>query len=237
MMNFTGPQVLATALQTPPNLTLAFYPYGIILRRPTHSGGFTEYAVDAAQVAEALAAKTRFETGILSANTLCVIAEGLTRTVVEFRPPQKTALFLDGSEAPLRVPLPGLLMFRTTQGNVKPKYGIFAVQQRPSDPQTKLYLPPLPNVYTNEGAVCWGNVRQVSPEALASNDLREDWRLFLGSMFTAHSVSGKSKSHPQDIRQKLLALEQRKTRVYPKRDLVPCRLTFSEALNFFAKGG
>ena len=157
--------------------------------------------------------------------------EGLRRTVIEFRPPQRTALFIDGSDTPLRVPLPALLMLRTTTGNV-PKYGIFAVKARPTTLDTELFQPPLPNIYA-EGAVCWGNVSRVSEIALAGTDLAEDWGLFLGSIFTAHSVHGKSHSEPHDIRKKLAELESRQARVYPKRDLVSTRRTLADVLAHF----
>jgi hypothetical protein len=212
----------------PPTLQLSFYPFGVLLRRPTDNGGCAEYAVDPAQVAELLAAKTCLSTGILSPNTILVQVEGLRRTVVEFRPPQRTALFIDGSDTPLRVPLPGLLMIRTVTGTV-PKYGIFAVKARPATLETELFQPPLPNIYA-EGAVCWGSVSRVSEPALTGADLAEDWKLFLGSTFTPHSVSGKSHSEPHDIRKKLAELEARKARVYPKRDLVSARHTLADVL-------
>ncbi len=215
----------------PPTLQLSFYPFGVLLRRPTTDGGCTEYAVDPAQVADLLAAKTCLSTGILNPNTILVQVEGLRRTVVEFRPAQRTALFLEGSDAPLRVPLPPLLMIRTVTGST-PKYGIFAVKARPTALETELFQPPLPNVYA-EGAVCWGNVSRVSETALAGTDLAEDWRYFLGSTFTAHSVHGKSQSEPHDVRKKLAALESRKARVYPKRDLVSAQRTLAEVLAHF----
>src|SRR5450432_2847310 len=147
--DLTGPQMLAVAIQTPPMLTLSFYPFGVILRRTTGDGGIVEYPVDPAQIAEALAAKTRFDTGILNPNTICVRAEGLTRTVIEYRAPQKSAIHIDGSDAPFRVPLPGLIMIRTTTGGDSPKYGIFAVKERPTTLQTPLFLAPLPNLYAD----------------------------------------------------------------------------------------
>src|SRR5512135_3222553 len=95
-----GPTTLATALQTPPSLILSFYPFGVILRRPTADGGMTEYPVDPAHIAMLLAAKTQFDTGLLNPHTLCVRAEGAKRLVAAYRVPAKNALFLEGSEAP-----------------------------------------------------------------------------------------------------------------------------------------
>jgi PRTRC genetic system protein B len=231
-LSLNGPTTLATALQTPPSLILSFYPFGVILRRPTDDGGMTEYPVDPAHIATLLATKTQFDTGLLNPNTLCVRAEGAKRLVSAYRAPAKTALFLEGSETPFRIPLPGLVMLRLTTAGDRPKYGVFAVKDRPVTLDTPLFMPPLPNVYA-DGAVCWGSVSKVSEAALTSSDLDEDWRLFLGSLFTAHSVAGKSKGQPQDIRRKLAELDARKARAYPKRDLVPCKITLGEMLAKF----
>ncbi|MCC6976526.1 MAG: hypothetical protein IT322_21155 [Anaerolineae bacterium] len=226
---FDGSQTLATALQTSPTLTLSFYPFGAILRRQTEDGGITEYPVDPAQMATLLAAKTTFDTGLLTLNTLVVRAEGAKRLIAEYRPPQKTALFLEGSDAPFRIPLPGLVLFRLTVGGENPTCALFAVKDRPASLDAPLFMPPFTNIYP-DGGVCWGSVSKVSEAALAGSDLSEDWRLFLGSTFTAHSVQGKSRSEPQDIRKKLAALDARKARVYPKRDLVPYKARFGDVL-------
>ena len=88
--------------------------------RKREGDAITEYAVDPAQVAVALAAKVTFDTGLLSGDTLLVRTEGVRKTVVEYRKAQKTGVYLDGSETALRVPLPGLLMIRTTNEDRNP---------------------------------------------------------------------------------------------------------------------
>ncbi len=223
-----GLDALDEAIQELPLLTLNFYSYGIIMRRRTPDGGETEHAVSPEQLATTLSARIRFESGLLSMNTLYLSTEGVKRTVVEYRPPQKTALFLEGSESPVRVPLPGLLMLRITTANDNPRYAIYAVNRRPSTLNAALYYAPLPNIGHSD--VCWGTVQKVSDAALASTDLTEDWRQLLGSPFTSHSVSGKSKTHPDDIRQKLISLEQRKSRVYSSRDLIKLNFTLADLL-------
>lgn len=45
-----------------------------------------------------------------------------------------------------------------------------------------------------------------------------------------YACSGKSKAFPHDIRQKLLELESRKARVYPKSDLIPVKRTLAQVL-------
>lgn len=189
----------------------------------------TEYPVSPEDIAAALAAKTVFDTGILAENTLCVRAEGATRTVCEYRPPQKTSLWLEGSDDPLRVPLPGLVMIRRTTGGRSPDYEVWAVTERPANYEAPLYHAPLPNVYSR-GAICWGTVQRVDSAALAGNTLIADWQQLLGTRFGNHSVSGKSKQHRGDVRQMYLELEARKARVYPKKDLVEAKQTLGHAL-------
>ena len=90
-------RALTTALTEQPSLILSFYSFGVMLRK-TDGEVTTEYPVDPAQIALVLAAKATFDTGLLGGNTLLVRQDGVKRTVVEYRPPQKTGVFLDGSE-------------------------------------------------------------------------------------------------------------------------------------------
>jgi hypothetical protein len=225
---YDGLNALDEAIQELPRLTLNFYSYGILMRQRRDDGSETEYAVSPAQLATVLSAKVRFESGLLSSSMVCVCAEGIKRIVVDYRAPQKTALFLDGSDHPVRVPLPGLLMIRLTAANDHPRYAIYAVKDRPQTLDTVLYHAPLPNVGRTD--VCWGSVKKVSQASLSGSDLAEDWRQFLGSPFTNHSVSDKSKRYPDDIREQLLRLEACKARVYPARDLVKLDSKLSDIL-------
>lgn len=210
-----------------PSLILSFYSFGLMLRKQ-EGEGVSEYPVDPAQVAAALAAKTRFDTGLLTDSTLLVQQEGIRKTVVDYRPPQKTGLYLEGSETALRVPLPGLILIRTVEGT-NAQYQLYAVKQRPTSLEEPLFQAPLPNVFSS-GSICWGTVLRVSETALTSSSLAEDWVQLLGSPFGDHACGGKSKSHPQDIRQKLIELDTKKTRQYPKRDLVAVRKTLKQGI-------
>ncbi|MBL8152877.1 MAG: hypothetical protein JNM70_01735 [Anaerolineae bacterium] len=198
-------------------MILSFYSYGIMLRKQEGTL-VTEYPIDPAQLAVALAAKVTFDTGFLSGNTLHVRQEGVKKTVVEYRPPQKTGLFLDGSEAALRVPLPGLVMIRVTSSDKTPQYGVYAVKRRPSALTTQLYHAPLPNVF-GAGSIRWGTVQRPTDAALKIASLAEDWTQLLGSRFGDHAVNGKSQSNPRDIREKLIALEASKARRYRAAEL------------------
>jgi hypothetical protein len=221
-------QVLNAALQEEPSLVLSFYSYGVLMRK-RDGDAVQEYAVDPAQVALALAAKVTFDTGILDGNTLLIRHEGVKKTVIVYRPPQKTGLFLNDTETALRVSLPGLVMIRTTSEDRNPNYTVYAVKRRPVSLDEALYHAPLPNVF-HSGSICWGSVRQVDDSALLSVSLAEDFAMLLGSPFGDHAVSGKSRSHPHDIRQKLIELEKRSARRYPTSDLVAVRRTLAQAL-------
>ena len=137
-----------------------FYSFGVMLLK-REGEQVAEYPVDPAQVALALAAKVCFDTGLLSGNTLLVRHEGVKKTVVEYRAPQKTGLYLEGSESAIRVPLPALVFIRATTEDKNPQYRLFAVKKRPSTLDAPLFHAPLPNVF-NTGTICWGSVPSVS---------------------------------------------------------------------------
>ena len=221
-------RVLNAALQEEPSLVLSFYSYGVLLRK-REGDQISEYPIDPAQAAVALAAKVMFNTGLLTGDTIYIHMEGVSKTVVEYRKPQMTGLFFDDVDVALRVPLPGLLMIRKTSGDKAASYAVYAVKMRPDALDIELFHAPLPNVF-NSAAVCWGTVQRVSDEALSGASLAEDWQQLLGSSFGNHAVGGKSRSHKDDIRQKLSELEAKKARRYPTSDLIPARKTLAQAI-------
>jgi hypothetical protein len=222
--NFSGQNALKAAEQVQPLVSLFVYEHAVILRKDASSGGFEEYPVDPTQIAKALASKAVFSTGLLSRNTLYVGESGVRRRVIEYRPAQITGIWLEGVDNPLRVPLPPLVMARSTNGtNIE--YQIFAVRGRPASGRVKLYYAPLPHV---RGGVCWGSVARPGDESLSGVTLKEDWRNFLGSRFGNHSVDEKSKSRRKDIRQKYYDLIGQA--IYPLDDLIPAKWTLSDLM-------
>ena len=221
-------QLLQTALQEQPQLTLNFYSYGILMRKAIGDGLYTEYPVDAGHIAQALAAKVRFDTGLLNEDVLLIRREGVREVIVSYRRPQKTGLWLEGSEEPLRVPLPGLILIRTCQADT-PQYQLYAVKRRPKSLTAPLYHAPLPNVFSS-GSICWGSV----PQAVANGaSLSADWERLLGSPFGSHAVGGKSQASRQDIRLLLLKIAAENKRTYPTGDLIAVDKTLDHVL----KGG
>ena len=136
---------------------------------------------------------------------MLIRTEGVKKTVVEYRKGQKTGIYLEGSETALRIPLPPLLMIRTTSEDRNPTYAVYAVKRKPKSLDVELFNAPLPNVF-NSAAICWGTVQRVSDKALSGASLAEDWAMLLGSPFGDHACSGKSQSHRSDIRQKFIEL-------------------------------
>lgn len=189
-----------------------------------------EYPVSPATVATVLSANVSFSTGLIQQNTLAIMTDGAKRTIIEYRPPQRTALWLEGSEDPIKIPLPGLLMVRTTYADRSPEYRIHAVKERPTELNAQLYRAPLPNI-SYDGSVCWGTVTKVNHRALAGTDLHEDWAQLLGTPFGNHSVSGKTKTLSDDIRKFYLALEKRKARVFPKREMISNSKTLGQLID------
>lgn len=228
-----GLTALSQLMRAEPTLTLKLYPFGVLMQRKT-AQGCMEYLIDPAQLALQLAATVRLETGILSANTIYISQEGVQKVVVEYRQRQKTALFLEGTYAPVIVPMPDMLLCRRTTDKGLPEYRVFAVKHRPSDLKAKLFHVPLPNVY-DDGRVCWGSVQQLQAQQLTGTNLSEDWKVLLGTRFGSHNAGRRSKSQPDDIRKKYLAMETAKTRVYPKSDLVPANRTLEDVLEGLRK--
>lgn len=215
-------------MQTPPLVTLTVYPFGVLMERPTPQGR-TAYLVDPQQIALQLATTLRFETGILTDKTLYVAQEGVQKIVVEYRPRQKTALFLEGLDHPVIIPLPPLLLFRRTTSDARPEYRLFAVKKRPSDGQAALFHAPLPNLY-EDGRVCWGTVQQLDTAQLQQTSLTDDWKMLLGTRFGTHNAMNRSQRYPANICQQYLALEAAKARFYPVSDLVPARRTLEQVI-------
>jgi hypothetical protein len=211
-----------------PQISLNFYSFGVTVRK-REGEQVSEYPVDPAQAAVALAARVTFTTGLLTGDTLYIHMEGVSRTIVEYRKPQMTGVFLDDADVPLRVPLPGLLMIRRMSSDKAATYAVYAVRERPTTLDAELYHAPLPNVF-HSAAVCWGTVQRVSDEALSGASLAEDWDQLLGSSFGNHAVSGKSRSHKDDIRQKLIEIEAKKAKRYPTSDLISARKTLAQAI-------
>ncbi len=127
----------------------------------------------------------------------------------------------------LAFPMPALAFF-----GYGSKYYLWAFVDRELNANSALFAAPLPNIEAN-GAICFG--QNVLPQ-VSTKTIGEAWNLFLTSPFSSHSVNGKSKAFPEDVRKQLEKLSQAKRGRYPLRDLVPLRETASQMIEGSVRG-
>ena len=218
MLNIQTFDGLAPGIWTEkPSLTLDFYSYGILLTKRSGSVE-TTYPVAASEITKTAAANINYNTGLLNEQVIYIAHTGTATTVVEYRKPQLSTLWLEGCPDALRIPLPGLLLLRTRTGQQQPSYKLFAVKRKPRTLSEPLWHPPLPNIF-NSANICWGTVR--INHKLADYSLQADWQALLSTAFGNHETYGRSQTEGRDIRKFLLALHDRQAKRYPLKDLMP----------------
>lgn len=199
------------------------------------TNGIQEYPVDPQEIATALAATMEFTTGFIPDDIIYHKQVGTKQMVVGYRKQQKTGLWLDGREDPIRVPLPHMILVRTTTGESNPDYKLLACAKRPESLLDELYHAPLPNVFSG-GGICWGTVSRGT--TFKGMSLAKDWVSLLGSRWGNHACSGKSKKHRGDVRKMLLELnENQGRRVYPRSDLIPAKTNLAKLLKLDGEAG
>ncbi|MEW5721223.1 MAG: hypothetical protein AB1817_21535, partial [Chloroflexota bacterium] len=127
---------------------------------------------------------------------------------------------------PYEIPMPALAFFGYGQ-----RYYLWAFKDSELRGETMLFAAPLPNLDAN-GAICFGS--NVVPKASAKT-IGEVWRLFLASPFTNHSVNGKSREYPNDVRTQLMCLAEKRRRRYPLDDLVSLNRTAEQVISELAR--
>jgi hypothetical protein len=180
------------------------------------------YAIDPRQLIKVLADNIPpeiFSTGLLPDDVIQVVKNGDCTTTISYREPKATGIWLEGVSEALKIPMPGMILARQhNKGHNNNSYHLVAITEEPK-PETKLFMAPLPN--TSPQGVCWGTVQKTRVEDDGNHSMREDWRSLLGSPFGNHTVGGKSRSKPKDIREMLIQLDKRHARKYPSKDLIP----------------
>jgi PRTRC genetic system protein B len=127
----------------------------------------------------------------------------------------------------LELPMPALAFFGYDQ-----RYYVWAFKDAELKGDTNLFAAPLPNVDAN-GAICFGS--NVVPKA-SGKTIEEAWRIFLASPFTNHSVNGKSRKHPDDVRKQLTQLAEHRRRRYSIDDLVSLNRTANMVIDWTLRG-
>ncbi|MFN4967432.1 MAG: hypothetical protein ACK5HI_08865, partial [Pseudanabaena sp.] len=105
---------------------------------------------------------------------------------------------------------------------------IWATKQKTFAANAPIYHVPLPNIY-GDGRICMGVENNLSNYAEGIDRLAKAWEMFMTAPFNNHLANGKSHSHPEDIREKLIQLQN--SNRYPINDLVPHDSSVQVAIN------
>ena len=154
------------------------------------------------------------DSGWLPANTMRWGRSERGEWIMQFYPPRRYDIVLTNNSSKsisLNVPMPAFVFL-----GYGTDYWLWAIPCKQFDPQSQLCHAPLPNVMAS-GAICFGDS---SPPPCSPQGIGEAWKLFWSSPFSDHAVSYKSKSCPNDVREHLRKLHERKTKQYPTQDLV-----------------
>ena len=140
--------------------------------------------------------------------------------LASFKPPCiQTVFLIEGKTTQVRrlkIPLPGFFFL-----GIEKDYYVWAMAGDHFHPAAPLSAAPLPNV-SESGQICFGvNL----PPRIGGKGIERAWSLFMKSTFTDHSVKGKSRKHPDDVRLTLQELAQARARKYPAKDLIKLELT------------
>lgn len=108
-------------------------------------------------------------------------------------PAQRRTLTFDTGEV-LTVPTPDLLLV-----GARATYHLFALAGA-FQPEHPVYQAPFPNIFP-DGKICWGN--NAPPSGCQPQLAERVLELFFSSPFNDHLASGKSRRHPEDVRETL----------------------------------
>ncbi|KYC34691.1 hypothetical protein WA1_49055 [Scytonema hofmannii PCC 7110] len=148
--------------------------------------------------------------------------------LMQYYPLQKYCIpLLDANDSTfdITIPMPGLLF--TGCGT---DYYIWATKGRQFDPDAKLYKAPLPNT-DDDGKICFGGN---SKPVCSAATIFQAWTLFWAAPFNNHMANSKSIAFPQDVREHLLQLHNKKSKRYPISDLVESSRKLNDIVNFLS---
>jgi hypothetical protein len=147
---------------------------------------------------------------------------------VQFLPPAKrtfTFINLNGAAEPITMTISMMGIVFMLCGDA---CYVWATKLKTFDVDAPIYHVPLPNIY-GDGRICMGSENNVSNYAEGIERLAQAWQMFVTTPFSNHLIDGKSSSHPEDIRVKLMQLH--KSKRYPLNDLVQCGRSVQVAIN------
>ena len=186
-----------------------------------------------AQIGRAFSTKDVFDSGWLETFVLRFAQEKKTHKVLSVLPAARRKIFIadprgvderetddessDDTILELETPLPTLLLLGVGQS-----YYLWATLDKTVDQKSKISHAPFPNL-DSSGSICFG--RNTAPECRLDT-IESAWRLILDSPVNNPHAENRCRTHPDDARKFLLALDGKKT--FPKNALIKTQHTIAE---------
>ena len=193
-----------------PIAVLEFMPTGMYRFKDLRPGEEQDKYVAAPVVAAAFT-QTEHDSGWLPNNVLRTGYCASGQFYVYFIPKGTHKITLIHNEKPkiLHVPLPSFVMVGA--GNT---HRLAALKEKDFSLDAEVFLPPLPNVWDQNG-ICWGSN---SPPKVCAENAEATWRLFITSPFNNHLSENKIKGF-KSVCDFLLKLNEKQRFPYSK--LIP----------------
>ena len=186
-----------------------------------------------AQIGRAFSTRDTFDSGWLETFVLRFAQEKKTHKILSVLPVGRRKIFItdprpvneretedestDDSILEIEIPLPTLLLLGSGQS-----YYLWATLDKTVNQKSKICAAPFPNL-DSSGGICFG--RNTAPEC-RPDTIEKVWRLILESPFNNHQAANRCRTHEDDARKLLLALDGKKT--FPKNALIKTQHTVSE---------
>lgn len=186
-----------------------------------------------AQIGRAFSTRDAFDSGWLETNVIRFAQEKKTHKILSLLPAGRRKIFItdprpiderqaddesaDDSILEIEIPLPTLLLLGSGQS-----YYLWATLDKIVSQKSKICAAPFPNL-DSSGGICFG--RNTAPECRLDR-LENVWRLILDSPFNNHQAANRCRTHEDDVRKLLLALDGKMT--FPKNALIKTQHTVAE---------
>jgi len=172
-----------------PLATMRFFSTSILLEANTPEGGRVTRRLTNQSIADVLS-QSPAGSPVLPENCVSYARINGMDALVIYMPPVVRSIKTPFGEYQ-DVPMPGLVF-----GGVDKNYKLFAVKERPLSGSSRLYYPPVPNIY-NDGRICLGTN---TPSRCASHTMHLIYKELLeDSLFTNHLVGNRCSSYSSNI--------------------------------------
>lgn len=185
------------------------------------------------QIGRAFSNKDAFDSGWLDSRVVRFAQEKKTHKVLSCLPAGRRKIFitdprpaverdmdsegLNDSVLEIEVPLPTLLLIGSGQ-----KYFLWATLDKTVSEKSKICAAPFPNL-DSSGEICFGKNAALECRL---DTIEAVWRLILESPFNGDRAAERCRTHPEDARKLLLALDGKKT--FPKNALIKTNHTVGD---------